>query len=375
MAGLYIHIPFCRQACTYCNFHFSTQLDSKSNLIDAIAKEISLRKDYCSTNKIKTIYFGGGTPSLLDSSELEILNQAFQSHFDLSELEEMTIELNPEDVSLEKVRLWKDIGFNRISLGVQSFIDQDLLFMNRAHNASQSKMAIEMLQAGGFENISIDLIYGTPDLSSQGWDQNLEHFFQYEIPHLSAYCLTVEPKTALEHQIRKGEVKALNDEIASQHFQILRSKMKEKGFQHYEISNFSLPGKESLHNTAYWKGHSYLGLGPGAHSFNGTSREWNISNNVRYLKALQKNELPSTLETLTLTDQFNEYLLTGFRTMYGCQLSDIRNRFGSEFTNLFLAEADRQIALGHVTKKEDTFYLNDSFRFVSDSIIAEFFAE
>ena len=278
MAGIYIHIPFCKKACNYCDFHFSTSLKNKSSLVNALINEIKLRKNELKDEVVQTIYFGGGTPSLLELDEITSLLESIKTDYLLSDNIELTIEVNPDDISEEKLISWKSLGINRLSVGVQSFYDRDLKLMNRAHNSHQSEKSIKLV-AKYFDNFTIDLIYGIPEMTSQEWISNLEKAIAFGVPHISCYALTVEPKTVLEKQIANGKIRPVNDDIYLEHFNIMTTLLKSNGFIHYEFSNFSKEGYYSKNNSAYWKGEKYLGIGPSAHSFNGINRSWNISNN------------------------------------------------------------------------------------------------
>lgn len=316
MAGIYIHIPFCKQACHYCNFHFTTSLLYKNDLIDALLKEIDLQKDYLDNETVETIYFGGGTPSLCTKEELKTIVTAIHSSFIVAKVAEITLEANPDDITEEKLREWKEVGVNRLSIGIQSFFDEDLQWMNRAHNSQQ---AIESLQLAKkyFDNITIDLIYGTPQLTNEKWKQNVDRAISLNIPHLSCYALTVEPKTPLDKMIKQHKSENINPDKQSEQFLLLMQWLEEAGYEHYEISNFAKPGWRSLHNSSYWQPKKYLGLGPSAHSYNGAERQWNVSNNNTYIETIKKGIIPFEKEELTDTQKLNEYIMTSLRTMEG----------------------------------------------------------
>ncbi len=319
MAGIYIHIPFCKQACHYCNFHFATSLHYKNELVTALLKEMALQKEYLENEKIETIYFGGGTPSLLTIEELRSLIDRANEVFTVIPAAEITLETNPDDITTEKLKAWKEAGVNRLSIGIQSFFDEDLQWMNRVHNAQQ---AIDNLQLAKeeFDNITIDLIYGTPQLTNEKWKKNVDRVIALGIPHLSCYALTVEPKTPLDKMIREHRTSDIDPDKQSEQFLLLMQWMEQAGYEHYEISNFALPGWRSRHNSSYWKGKKYLGLGPSAHSFNGTERQWNISNNNNYIASIGKGIIPFEKEVLTGTQKRNEYIMTSLRTMEGLDL-------------------------------------------------------
>jgi oxygen-independent coproporphyrinogen-3 oxidase len=318
LAGIYIHIPFCKQACHYCNFHFATSLHYKNDLIAAISKEIELRTDYLEGDIIETVYFGGGTPSLIDIEDLVMIIEKIKKVFVVKADAEITLEANPDDISEEKLMGWKEAGINRLSIGIQSFFDEDLQWMNRAHNAQQ---AIDNLQLAKkyFDNITIDLIYGTPALTNEKWEKNVATILSLNIPHLSSYALTVEPKTPLDKMIRQHQTENINPEKQSEQFLLLMQWMEDAGYEHYEISNFARPGRRSRHNSSYWQGKYYLGIGPSAHSFNGSERQWNVSNNKSYTGSISKGIIPFEKEILTAVQKLNEYIMTSLRTMEGLQ--------------------------------------------------------
>lgn len=320
MAGLYIHIPFCKQACHYCNFHFSTSLHAKPALVAALLQELSLQRHYLGDGEISSVYFGGGTPSLLTIRELEQIFSAVHSLYRLSPTAEITLETNPDDLSMELLRdLRHYTPVNRLSIGVQSFHDADLRWMNRAHNAAHAYACLEAALATGFTDLTIDLIYGAPTTSDQQWQHNLEVAFGMGIPHLSCYCLTVEEGTALGTFVRKGVSPPVNEEQAARQMEYLMEATATHGYEHYEISNFARPGHYARHNSSYWRGEPFLGIGPSAHSFNGHTRQSNISNNALYIKSIGDGRLPFELEILTLVQRYNEYVLTSLRTVWGTE--------------------------------------------------------
>jgi len=332
MAGIYIHIPFCRQACHYCNFHFSTSLKLQNDFLDALLKEMILQKNYMAGEPVDTIYFGGGTPSLLTATALSAIMETIYSTYTIADTAEITFEANPDDISEINLQLWKKSGINRLSIGVQSFFDEDLVWMNRAHTASQANDSIMRAQDAGFVNMSIDLIYGTPGLSDSRWADNMQHAAELLIPHLSCYALTVEPGTPLDSMTKKKKVQPVSNDAQARQFMIMTDFFQEKGYEHYEISNLSMPGKRSIHNSSYWSGSKYLGLGPSAHSFNGRSRQWNIANNVSYIQSLKNGSIPFEIEMLTETQRYNEYIMTSLRKMEGVDVGHIKNFFGSEYS-------------------------------------------
>ncbi|TXG36728.1 radical SAM family heme chaperone HemW [Seonamhaeicola maritimus] len=330
MAGIYIHIPFCKQACYYCDFHFSTSLKKKDELIKALINEVTLRKGELQGQTIETIYFGGGTPSLLSKDEILLIIESIYNTFEVIDNPEITLEANPDDLTSKRLKDLTISPVNRLSIGIQSFYHDDLRMMNRVHNAVEAKNCLsEATQL--FDNITIDLIYGIPNMSLEKWNQNLEITFDYGINHISSYALTVEPKTALDSFIKKGTYPPLDETLALKHFNHLVESSEKNGFVQYEISNFGKPDYFSKHNTSYWKGKWYLGIGPSAHSFTGNCRSWNIANNSKYIKAIQINELPNTVEVLSKEDQFNEYIMTGLRTIWGVSFDKVKTDFGEEY--------------------------------------------
>lgn len=372
-AGIYIHIPFCKQACNYCNFHFSTSLQLKDDLLKCLEKEIIFRKYYLEGRKIQTIYFGGGTPSLLSSDEIKNLLQTIYSNFEVIENVEITLEANPDDLTKEKLFELKNAGINRLSIGVQSFFDKELKWMNRSHDAMQAENCIRNAKEIGFDNITIDLIYGVPGLTNTEWKQNLQKAIELNIDHLSCYALTVEPKTALYHQIEKNKLPPLNEQQAAEQFEILMEFAKQHGFEHYEISNFARDKKYSKHNTSYWKGNWYLGIGPSAHSFNGSTRQWNIANNALYIKNINEDEDPSETEILTIPQQYNEFVMISLRTMWGLNLNEIKNRFGETYLHLIQKESARYIHSEDILLENEKMKLSDKGKLIADKIISDLF--
>ncbi len=372
MAGIYIHIPFCKKACNYCNFHFSVNNALLPEMIDAIAIEAKLHQHYLKES-IETIYFGGGTPSLLTNSQLSTLFNVLKELFVFAPSTEITLEANPDDINEEKLGFWKSVGINRLSIGVQSFFEEDLQWMNRAHNSRQAIESIQLAQKAGFDNISIDLIYGGPTLTNDHWKQNLETCFTLNIPHLSAYALTVEPKTALAQKIKTKLLPDIDPEKQASHFNTLVTLTSNAGLEQYEISNFAIDGKKSKHNSNYWSGKHYLGLGPAAHSFNGESRQWNVANNSLYLAAIQKNTIPFEIEHLSPVQQLNEYIMTALRTSEGISLDKIQSIGGDNATKRLIEEAQQFIVIGKMKRKAAYLLLTDEGKFFADGIAAELF--
>lgn len=372
MSGIYIHIPFCKQACHYCDFHFSTSLKKKSELVKALQKELVLRKKELPEAPLQTIYFGGGTPSLLSFEELEAIFETIYSNFEISENPEITLEANPDDLSEEKIRELANSKINRLSIGVQSFFEADLKLMNRAHNAEEALQSIQLAKAK-FDNISVDLIYGIPGMSVERWQKNIEIALNLDIPHISSYALTVEERTALKKFIEKGKIKPVDDALAAEHFELLRAKLKSAGFQHYEFSNYGKPGYFSQNNTAYWLGKPYLGIGPSAHSYDGNCRKWNIANNTLYIKALEKSELPIEIEKLNTTDRYNEYIMTRLRTHFGVDLQDVQSKFGKKYLNYLQEESAMLLQKKLVKITNNTLHITEKGTFLSDGIAADLF--
>ena len=369
--GIYIHIPFCKQACHYCDFHFSTSTKKKFQLVEMLCKELELRKDEIGQN-IQTIYFGGGTPSLLSSEELDLIFKSIFENFEVSETAEITLEANPDDLSEEVIKMLDASPVNRLSIGVQSFFEEDLKLMNRAHNSEEALRSLELAKQY-FDNISIDLIYGIPEQSNGQWVKNLDTALKLDIPHISSYALTVEPKTALEKFIEKGKVTPVEDEQYREQFDILVNTLTSNGFEHYEFSNYGKPGYHSQNNMAYWLGKPYLGIGPSAHSYDGTSRKWNISNNSLYINAIGEGKLPQQTEKLSPTDSYNEYIMTRLRTKFGVSVKDIQKKFGEKYENHFLKESEKFLEDGLIKKTENTFHITSKGKFLSDGIAADLF--
>ncbi len=371
MAGIYIHIPFCKQHCHYCNFHFVTSLRQKDQLISALVKEMELQKDYLAGEPVETIYFGGGTPSLLPVEDIQLLVREIRQYFPVENDAEITLEANPDDISEEKLRGWKASGINRLSIGIQSFFDEDLQWMNRAHTA-QEAMGNAQLAIQYFTNITIDLIYGTPQLTNEKWKKNVETAIALGIPHLSCYALTVEPKTPLDKMIRLKKSGEVNPDKQSEQFLLLMQWMEEAGYEHYEISNFAKPGWRSRHNSSYWQGKKYLGLGPSAHSFNGVERQWNISNNNIYITRLEKGEPAFEKETLTATQQLNEYIMISLRTMEGLNLEKLRTVFGIQEQEI-LEKAKRHLDSELLKIENNSLVLIKEGKLLADGIAAAIF--
>ncbi len=375
MAGIYVHIPFCRQACTYCNFHFSTSLKQKEALLEALMKEIALQKDWLEGAAVETIYIGGGTPSLLSAEELMRLFDALFSTFKISSLRECTLEANPDDLSAAYLRTLRQTPVDRLSVGIQSFREEDLRYMNRAHTAQQSDYAIKAAQDAGYTNITIDLIYGTPGLSDAAWLENIRKMAALYIPHFSAYALTVEEGTALHHSILKKGAAAVDAAQSAEQAELLMEEAVKLGYEQYEISNFAKPGCYALHNTAYWQGTPYLGLGPSAHSFNGRDRRsWNVANNALYIQSLlAEGKIPFEDEVLTPVQRLNEYIMTSLRTMWGCDLAKVEREWGSECRVTLLCEAGRFLESRKMVLEREKLVLTREGKLFADGIAGEMF--
>ena len=373
MASIYIHIPYCKQQCTYCNFHFKIIQNDKAEMLKSIKKEIRMRQAYLNNATISSIYFGGGTPSILNKEEIKGVVDTIYHHFKIDPKAEITLECNPDDLHAEMLTDLKEIGINRLSIGIQSFDDADLKFMNRSHNAKQALNCIQLAKEVGFKNITIDLIYGLPSQSNEKWEQNLKQMLALDVQHFSAYALTVEPKTALKHLIDKKKITPLEEKITVEHFNTLVRIATENNFIHYEISNFGEEGFFSNHNTAYWKNQHYLGVGPSAHSFNGTSRQWNIANNRKYIEKVNKNEAYFEVEKLSNAQQYNEYIFTALRTIWGVELDYITTQFGEEAQQYFEKQVQNWLAQNKIKQLEDTYTLTGTGKLYADAIASDLF--
>lgn len=371
MAGIYIHIPFCKQACHYCDFHFSTTMKKKDEMIAALIHEIHLRKDEIN-EPVETIYFGGGTPSVLSNAEIDQILEPIFSLFDVVENPEITLEANPDDLSTERIVALSKSKINRLSIGIQSFYEDDLQLMNRAHNADEALQCLKTATKY-FDNISIDLIYGMPNMSLEKWRSNVNLALNLNIPHISSYALTVEPKTALATLIKKGKIANTDDGLAHEHFLALVDMLENAGFVHYELSNFGKPEYFSKNNSAYWLGKKYVGIGPSAHSFDGENRSWNIANNSIYIQKIQENELPNEVETLNIQDRYNEYVMTGLRTIWGVSLPKIEIDFGTDYLNYLLENAAYFIKKEQLIVENNVLKTTLKGKFFCDGIASELF--
>lgn len=372
MAGIYLHIPFCKQACHYCDFHFSTSLQYKDEMLQALVKEIQLQKSYLNGETIETIYFGGGTPSVLEPGEINLLIDTITRLHTVASDAEITLEANPDDLYKAKVQALLQTPVNRFSIGIQSFFDEDLAWMNRVHRANEAEAAVKRAQDTGFENITVDLIYGYPLLTDQKWKHNLKLVFDLGVPHVSSYSMTVEPNTALASFISKKKQPPMNEQQSAEQFNILMEVMQANGFEHYEISNFCKPGHYSRHNSNYWKGVKYLGIGPSAHSYNSEARQWNVANNAKYIQSLLKNTIPAETEILSETDRLNEYIMTSLRTMWGLDLDKL-NAIAAASANQLLIAAEEYFDREWIIQKENTLYLTPTGKLYADQVAAGLF--
>ena len=381
--AIYIHIPFCKQACHYCDFHFSTSMKKKEEMVLAIAKELQMRKnellDCARSDKndaefweVETIYFGGGTPSRLQIADLKLQIDTIYENYKVAQNPEITLEANPDDLSEEYLIELSKIGINRLSIGIQSFFEDDLAMMNRAHNAAEAQKCLE-LATQYFDNISIDLIYGVPGMSNAQWQQNIETALRFGVPHISSYALTVEPKTALNTLIQKGKIDAPKDEVAEAHFQILVETLEKNGFIHYELSNFGKEHYFSKNNSAYWLGKKYIGIGPSAHSYDGISRSWNVANNALYLKAIQQNQLPNEKEILSTADRYNEYIMTGLRTIWGVALDRIEREFGMDYLDYLIKQSEKFVKDELLAIENNILKPTSKGKFLTDGIASDLF--
>jgi len=372
MSGIYIHIPFCKQACHYCDFHFSTVRGRQAEMVQALAKELKMRQGEWGEEEIGTIYFGGGTPSLLKPEELNRLLGTVRDYYRVAAHPEITLEANPDDLGETHLRALQQAGVNRLSIGVQSFRDEDLQLMNRAHSASEALSCLEQAQEY-FDNISIDLIYGIPGLSLPQWEANLEQALAFNILHISAYALTVEPRTALKKFIEQGVVPDVDEEEAKAHFVLMTERLGQAGFLHYEFSNFGKPGYFSANNSGYWQGKHYLGIGPSAHSYDGRVRSWNVANNAKYLRAIGEGTFARSREELTLNDRYNEYIMTGLRTMWGISLEKVRSDFGMPYYDYLMAQAEKYLDRDLVYMENNSLVVGPQGKFLTDGIASDLF--
>ena len=372
MAGLYLHIPFCKQACHYCDFHFSTSLGLKSRLVEALVREIELRRDYLGPNPVlETIYFGGGTPSLLTEVDLTLIFNAIHRHFAVAPQAEITLEANPDDLTKEKLRMLQEAGINRLSIGIQSFDEGILKLLNRAHDANTALRCLGDVRKAGFHNVSIDLIYAIPGLSNKAWEEAIKHALRFSPEHISSYALTIENKTVFGNWSKHGKLQPIDEDIAAEQFEILMDLLEAEGYEHYEISNFCKPGYHSKHNSSYWKQLPYLGIGPSAHSYNGLSRQSNIRNNALYARSIEKGIIPFEREVLTPENKINEYILTTLRTMWGCDLNFLKQNLGDDLLQRQKAYVSGLQTQGFVTLELNMLRLTRKGKLLADKIVED----
>ena len=373
MASVYFHVPFCKQACHYCNFHFSTSLKNKNLLLKAMLRELELRKaEFSKTELVNSIYFGGGTPSLLSAIEIKMMIDAVKTNFDLASEVEITLEMNPDDDRQNYLKELKEVGINRLSIGVQSFFDDELKLMNRAHSADEAFLLLKKVKEL-FDNFSLDLIYGMPLSNLEKWKKNIELALRFEPNHISSYALTIEPKTVLSHQVKKQQVEVLDDDEILAQFNFLMDRLENEGYEHYELSSFGKPNFQSVNNSAYWSGKSYLGIGPSAHSFDGNTRSWNISNNTKYINGISTNIPFIEREILNEIDRYNEYLMTGLRTKNGISLSYIEDKFGLRYKELLEKEAQNHITSQMLYWDGDVLKVSRKAKFLVDGLASDLF--
>lgn len=373
MAGIYVHVPYCRQACTYCDFHFSTLLGNKADLLHAIMAEIEIRAGYLREERVDSIYFGGGTPSVMTHSETQTIIGLIGRNFEVSEDAEVTLEANPDDLTPEHLEHLREAGINRLSIGIQSFDDEVLKWMNRSHDAQQAVSSVKYAQKLGFENITVDMIYGIPGKDESYWRHQLEQLLDLKVPHVSSYALTVEKETVLDNWIRKGKASAPDEDMSHRQFMLGSEVLTGAGYEHYELSNFARPGYRAVHNSAYWKSRPYLGVGPSAHSFDGESRQWNVSNNRLYHSAIESGEINHEREDLSTADRLNERIMTSLRTIEGLDMKVIAREFGVDLHAHVMDEAQALLEQGRLIMEGERIVIPKDQRFYSDGISASLF--
>ncbi len=372
MAGFYIHIPFCKKLCHYCDFYFSMSLANKDAMLATLAKEIQARKEYLDGETITTLYFGGGTPTVYSPNELKQLADVVKENYPC-QIEEFTVEANPDDLTPEYLTQLRAIGVNRLSIGIQSFIERDLVLMNRRHDVQMALDVVPMAQAAGFNNISIDLIYGIPGQSEQEWMANLATALSLNVQHISSYHLSIEPKTVFGNRMKRGLFFAIDDETSEHLYRHLEEQLTLGGFEHYEVSNFAKPGFRSKHNTSYWNYTKYIGIGPSAHSFDGASRQWNVANNTKYINAINSSEVYYEKEQMTITEQYNEFILTSLRTAWGLSKSELTRRFGAELSAYFYKAIETHLQSGKLTDLDGVVRIPTEHFLLSDGIMSDLF--
>ena len=374
-SAIYLHVPFCKQACFYCDFHFSTNLKQQNQLVWAMCTEIELQKDYLANKNLDSIYLGGGTPSILTANELTQIFEQIHRFFSLSPTAEITLEANPDDLSLEKLALFRSLGINRLSIGIQSFNENFLRFMNRSHNAQEALECIKNAHKTGFEALSIDLIYGVRHTDHSIWEKDLQIATAFDLPHLSAYCLTIEEKTVFGNWLKKGKIQSTDEDFASEQFLMLTDILQKNNYEHYEISNFAKNGHYAKHNSNYWKKGHYLGIGASAHSYNGTSRQYNVAHNQEYLKKIQSKEIPAQVEILTPKDHLNEYLMLSLRTIWGCELDFLKQTHHYDLMQENSQKIQNYIEQGCLFLEKNTLFLTTKGKLLADQIATDFFVE
>ena len=372
MAGIYIHIPYCKQKCVYCNFHFSTNLEKMNVMVEAILKEIEIRKNYINAEKVESIYFGGGTPSLLSINDIDNILKKIHKTYNVIPFPEITLEINPDDINKSKILNWKNIGINRLSVGIQTLDEKSLIWLNRSHHKEQSLLALELISTS-FENYSIDIIYGIPTQNHQEFENTIHILNQYKIPHISGYGLTVEKNTKLFSDIKKKLIQDVDQDFQVEQYEILINFLSNKNYEQYEISNFSLPNFKSKHNSNYWNQINYLGIGPSAHSYNGFSRQWNISNNALYIQNIHSQNNYFETEILTDTQIYNEYLMTSLRTIEGTSIEKINNNFNEKIVFNFHNTLKKYFESPLILIKNNRIYLTEKGKLFADKIASDFF--
>jgi oxygen-independent coproporphyrinogen III oxidase len=373
MSALYIHIPFCKQACHYCDFHFSTKTENRLPMVQAIIKEIELQQHYLKSTNLTSIYFGGGTPSLLSERELQLIFESISKYFSWNLDTEITLEANPDDMTLEKIQIFKKNHINRLSIGIQSFDEAHLKYLNRSHSALEAEKCVRNAQNAGIENISVDLIYAIPAIDHEIWRNDLEKVCELGVSHISAYCLTIEPQTAFDSWLKKGKIKPIDDDFAAEQFEILLEQTQKSGFLQYEICSFCKDDKYSRHNSNYWKKGDYLGVGASAHSYNGTTRQYNISNNQKYIQKILENEIPCEIETLTWKNQVNEYIFTSLRTIWGCNLEFLQQFSEINFENEHQSIIKNYEKHGFLYQDAHILHLTQKGKLIADKISEDLF--
>ena len=375
MAGIYLHIPFCKSKCPYCNFFSVASIKAVEEFLPALKKEISLQQYYLGNQKIETLYFGGGTPSLIKPSAINRILEQIQNSFAVEKTAEITLEANPDDITVASLEAWHNAGINRLSIGIQSFNDADLKYLGRIHSGAQAEKSVQLALEHGFNHLSVDFIYGMPTLSDSAFADNLEKAVSLQIPHISAYALTTEPKTAMDVMIRKQQMQGPDEETAASQFRYLMQYLGSRGYEHYEISNFCLPGKYSRHNSSYWKGDHYLGLGPSAHSFNGISRQWNVNGISRYTSLVNAGESHFETEVLSPSQRYNEYVMVSLRTIWGTSLDHIKQEFGEGPASYFKDLASHFLISKDMIEHDGIFTLSENGKLFADKISSDLFLD